>query len=53
MEVYAAQLAYRDAQFGRIVEELERMGIADNTLVVFIEGDNGSSAEGAATGQHQ
>lgn len=50
MEVYAAQVAYQDAQFGRIMEELERMDIADNTLVVFIEGDNGSSAEGAATG---
>ena len=50
MEVYAAQLSYQDAQFGRIMDELERMGIADNTLVVFIEGDNGSSGEGGAAG---
>ena len=50
MEVYAAVLAYQDAQFGRIMDELERMGIADNTLVVFIEGDNGSSGEGGSTG---
>ncbi len=50
MEVYAAQLAFQDAQFGRIMDELERMGIADDTLVVFIEGDNGSSAEGGPTG---
>ena len=50
MEVYAAQLSFQDAQFGRIIDELERMGIADNTLVVFIEGDNGSSAEGGHTG---
>jgi arylsulfatase A-like enzyme len=50
MEVYAAQLSYQDAQFGRIMDELERMGISDNTLVVFIEGDNGSSAEGGSTG---
>ena len=50
MEVYAAQLSFQDAQFGRIMEELERMGIADDTLVIFIEGDNGSSAEGGATG---
>lgn len=50
MEVYAAQLAFQDAQFGRIIDELERMGIVDDTLVVFIEGDNGSSAEGGHTG---
>ena len=50
MEVYAAQLAYQDAQFGRFISELERMGEADNTLVVFVQGDNGSSAEGGATG---
>lgn len=50
MEVYAAMLAYQDAQFGRIVDEIERMGIADNTLVVFLEGDNGSSGEGGPTG---
>lgn len=50
MEVYAAMLSYQDAQFGRIMDELERMGMAENTLVVFIEGDNGSSGEGGLTG---
>ncbi len=50
MEVYAAQLAYQDAEFGRIMDEMERMGIADNTLVLFVEGDNGSSGEGGPTG---
>lgn len=50
MEVFAAVVAYQDAQFGRITAELERMGIADNTLVIFIEGDNGSSGEGAMDG---
>ena len=50
METYAAQLAYQDAQFGRIIDELARMSIAENTLVVFIEGDNGSSAGGARDG---
>ena len=50
MEVYAAMLAYQDAQFGRLLDELERMGIADNTLVVFIEGDNGASAESGPKG---
>ena len=50
VEVYAGMLAFQDAQFGRLLDEFERMGIADNTLVVFIEGDNGGSGEGGATG---
>jgi arylsulfatase len=50
MEVYAAELAYQDAQFGRILDELQRMGQLDNTLVVFIEGDNGASGEGTPKG---
>lgn len=50
MEVYAGMLAYQDAQFGRLVDELERMGKLDNTLVVFIEGDNGGSAEAGVDG---
>ena len=45
MEVYAAMLAYQDAQFGRLLDELQRMGIADNTLILFVEGDNGGSGE--------
>lgn len=50
MEVYTAQLAYQDAQFGRLMDELERMGLADNTLVLFLQGDNGSSGEGSVAG---
>ena len=50
MEVAAAALSYQDAQFGRIVDELERMGLRDNTLIIFIEGDNGASAEGTPVG---
>lgn len=50
MEVYAAMLAYQDAQFGRIVDELERMGIADNTLIIYIQGDNGASGEAGNPG---
>ncbi len=50
MEVYAGMLAFQDAQFGRLLDEIERMGIADNTLVAFIQGDNGGSGEGGATG---
>lgn len=50
MEAYAAQLAYCDAQIGRIVAELKRSGQFDNTLVIFIEGDNGASGEGGELG---
>jgi arylsulfatase A-like enzyme len=50
MEVFAATVAYQDAQIGRLLDEIERMGITDNTLVMFIEGDNGSSAEGGPRG---
>ncbi len=50
MEVYAGVLAYQDEQVGRVIDELQRMGQLDNTLVMFIEGDNGASAEGGAGG---
>lgn len=50
MEVYAATVAYQDAQIGRIVAELERIGELDNTLIVFITGDNGGSTDGGNLG---
>ncbi|WOK36683.1 arylsulfatase [Sphingomonas sp. C3-2] len=50
MEVYAGMLAYQDAQFGRVLDELDRMGESGNTLVMFIEGDNGASTEGSMQG---
>jgi arylsulfatase len=50
MEVYAAQLAYCDAQIGRILEALREQGRLDDTLVVYIQGDNGASSEGGANG---
>ena len=50
MEVYAAMLAYQDAQVGRLLDEIERMGLRDTTLVIFIEGDNGAAAEGGMHG---
>jgi len=46
MEVFAGFGEHVDAQVGRVVDELERLGYGDNTLVVYIWGDNGSSAEG-------
>ena len=45
MEVHAAQLAFFDDQMGRVVAELKRLGQYDNTLIVYIQGDNGASQE--------
>ncbi len=50
MEVFAGMLAYQDAQIGRVLDEIARMGESDNTLVMFIEGDNGTSPEGGLNG---
>lgn len=50
MEVYAATVAYQDAQLGRVLEEIKRMGQLDNTLVLVISGDNGASGEGGPGG---
>ncbi|MFT3785455.1 MAG: arylsulfatase [Tepidisphaeraceae bacterium] len=44
MEVYAAQTDHMDQQIGRVLKELDRQGIADNTLVLFVS-DNGGAAE--------
>ena len=45
MEVYAAQLAYCDYQIGRVIQSISDLGELDNTLVIYIMGDNGASAE--------
>ncbi len=50
MEVYAAALAYADHQMGRILDAVEDLGQLDNTLVIYIQGDNGASAEGGFNG---
>jgi arylsulfatase len=50
MEVYAAYLAYTDYEIGRVVQTIEDMGKLDNTLVIYISGDNGGSAEGSPIG---
>jgi arylsulfatase len=49
MEVFAAQLEYCDAQIGRVLETLERIGELDNTLI-FVTSDNGASGEGGLAG---
>lgn len=50
MEVYAGFLEYTDHHVGRIIESLEKLGILDDTLVYYICGDNGASAEGSING---
>ncbi len=50
MEVYAGFYEFADAQVGRIVDAIEETGELDNTLIIFIAGDNGASAEGSMTG---
>ncbi len=50
MEVYAAALAYCDNQLGRVIEDLRQSGRLDNTIVIYIQGDNGASAEGGFQG---
>lgn len=50
MENYAGYLAYGDSQIGRVIDYLEKSGQLDNTLIFFIVGDNGPSAEGGLQG---
>ncbi len=49
-EVFAAYVAYTDHEIGRVIDEVRQQGKLDNTLVIYIEGDNGSSAEGSTIG---
>jgi arylsulfatase len=46
MEIYAGFVEHVDAQAGKLIDELDRLGIRDNTIIIFIFGDNGASAEG-------
>ena len=49
-DVYAAYLAYTDHEIGRVIQAVEDLGKLDNTLIIYISGDNGASAEGSLTG---
>ncbi len=49
-EVYAAYAAYTDHEIGRVIQEVEDEGKLDNTLIIYISGDNGTSAEGTLEG---
>jgi arylsulfatase len=50
MEVYAAFLEHTDHHVGRLIDTLEDLELLDDTLVYYIVGDNGASAEGSPTG---
>jgi arylsulfatase len=49
-DVFAAYVAYTDHEIGRVIQAVEDVGKLDNTLVIYIEGDNGTSAEGTMNG---
>jgi arylsulfatase len=50
VEVFAAYWAYADHEIGRVIQQVEAMGKLDNTLIIYIVGDNGNSAEGSLIG---
>lgn len=50
METYAGFLEHTDAQVGRLLDTLEDLGVLDSTIVYYIIGDNGASAEGTVNG---
>jgi arylsulfatase len=50
VEVFAAYAAYTDHEIGRVVDAIKDLGKLDNTLVIYINGDNGTSAEGGPMG---
>jgi len=50
VEIFAAYEAYNDHEIGRVIQAVEDMGKLDNTLIIYINGDNGTSAEGGPLG---
>jgi arylsulfatase len=49
-ENFAGYAAYTDNEIGRVIQAVEDMGKLDNTLIIYISGDNGTSAEGTLEG---
>jgi arylsulfatase A-like enzyme len=49
-DVFAAYVAYTDHEIGRVIQAVDDMGKLDNTLIIYIAGDNGTSAEGSTVG---
>jgi arylsulfatase len=50
VEIFAAYAAYNDHEIGRVIDAIEEMGKLDDTLIIYINGDNGTSAEGGPLG---
>jgi len=50
VDVFAAYVMYTDHEIGRVIQAVEDMGKLDNTLIIYINGDNGTSAEGTLNG---
>lgn len=50
MEVYAGFTAQSDHELGRVIDSIESIGQLDNTLIIYIAGDNGASMEGGLNG---
>jgi arylsulfatase len=50
VDVFAAYVAYTDHEIGRVIQAVEDLGKLDNTLIIYIDGDNGNSAEGTVVG---
>ena len=50
MEVYAGFAEQTDYEVGRLISAIEELGVMDNTMIIFIAGDNGASAEGQMNG---
>jgi arylsulfatase len=49
-DVFGAYLAYTDHEIGRVIQAVQDMGKLDNTLIIYISGDNGASSEGTVNG---
>jgi arylsulfatase len=49
-DIFAAYVAYTDHEIGRVIQAVEDEGKLDNTLIIYISGDNGTSAEGSTVG---
>ncbi len=52
VEIFAAYVAYNDHEIGRVIQHFEELGKLDNTLVIYQNGDNGTSAEGGPQGTY-
>ena len=49
-EIFGAYVAYTDHEIGRVIQAVEDLGKLDNTLIIYISGDNGTSPEGSTVG---